>query len=223
MTIASLDTSSDVLSVAIEHEGRRYQTTLDVGLHHSEFVLPVFDALIAVSGTRQAPFDLVVCMKGPGSFTGLRIGMATAKGLSQGYHCPFISVPTLDVLAEDHSEFDGTVVAVLDAKKKRVFAALYDHGERRSEYLDIEPARLPPLLDGDAPVLLVGPGAELARPALAQRAHVSVDTRWKSGLALTLLDLGRRAFERSGGDPIDAGPLYLRDSEAQLGRSEKLV
>ncbi|HUZ16776.1 MAG TPA: tRNA (adenosine(37)-N6)-threonylcarbamoyltransferase complex dimerization subunit type 1 TsaB [Spirochaetia bacterium] len=215
MRIAAFDTASDLLSIALDDDGKRYVLSINIGLRHSESLLPALDSLFSLAGGTHH-LDLVVCMKGPGSFTGLRIGMATAKGLASGFDCPLVVVPTLDALAFGRAFFPGAVVPVLDAKKGRVYAAIYASGRKESDDLDIAPADLVGLLAKRTPVLFTGSGADLLKPHLERREDWGIDDV-RPNAAEALIELGRKRFAEYGGEPDDGGPVYLRPSEARLG------
>lgn len=216
MNAAAIDTATELLNVALDIDDRRYSVSLDVGLRHSESLMPALDALLRLAGSERR-LDLLVCMRGPGSFTGLRIGMATVKGLASALGCPYVAVPTLDVLASKLEFFPGAVVPVLDAKKGRVFAALFAGGRKESEDLDIAPHALLGLLSKRERVLFTGTGAPLLSELLAQHPGWHIDRRRPVDAATALLDLGKERFRRSGGEAEDLGPLYLRPSEAEPG------
>lgn len=217
MNILALDTSTEVLSVGLRTDSGYFETSIAAGLKHSAYLLPAVDHLAKIAECGEG-FDLVVCMRGPGSFTGLRIGMATAKGIAAGSSCPVVAVPTLDVLADGYEYFDGTVVPVIDARKQRVYAALFRKGKRLSDDLDIAPHDLAARASDGAPVLLTGPGAPLLSEVVGSKTDFRFDPRASSSRAASLLRLGERLFETEGALPADGGPVYLRESEAQLGR-----
>lgn len=217
MNIIALDTATEILSVGLRTDSGYFETSIAAGLRHSEYLLPAVDYLASVAACGKR-FDLVVCMRGPGSFTGLRIGMASAKGLAAGSGCPVVSVPTLEVLAEGYRFFDGTVVPVVDARKQRVYAALFRDGSRLSDDLDIAPDDLLGRLNDDKPVLLTGPGASLLTALVPSGSRFRFDPSAASSRASALLKLGEALFNREGGMPPDGGPVYLRESEARLGR-----
>lgn len=220
MSILSIDTATEILSVGMETTGGFFETSISAGFRHSEYLLPAVDALAKLARTEEK-LELVVCMRGPGSFTGLRIGMATAKGLAAGAHCDIVAVPTLDAIAWGSDYFPGHVVPLIDARKQRVYAALYLSGEKQSEDLDIAPAELEELLPADSPVLFTGPGAALLSGAAGRHPHWKLDSHPTASRAYALLLLGKQRLSETGPDPKDLGPVYLRKSEAQLGLSTK--
>lgn len=218
MSILAIDTATEILSVGLETDGgSHFETSIAAGLRHSEYLLPVVDALLGIAHA-EAHLSLICCMRGPGSFTGLRIGMATAKGLAAGSRCPLVAVPTLDVLAEGYDYLPGVVVPVIDARKRRVYTAIFEHGRKTSDDLDLTPTDLADRLDPESPVLFTGPGAHLLAGEAESKPRWRIDPHRSASRARALLELGKRQFEERGGDPDDVGPVYLRESEAVLGR-----
>jgi tRNA threonylcarbamoyladenosine biosynthesis protein TsaB len=156
----------------------------------------------------------VACVSGPGSFTGLRIGLATAKGLCFAAHKPLVCVPTLQALAARAP--DGRVCAVLDAHKQEVYAAIYSVAAGVPTLVEGEwvlpPADLRSRLDGEIPV--VGDGA-LRYPEIPGR-------RLDEDGAARPSDVARLAalrLERGDADDLpSSGPHYVRASEAEIAR-----
>ncbi len=116
---------------------------IDTGRHHEETLMPAVDTLLRFSKLSPKDLDLVGCPSGPGPFTGLRIGMATAKGIARGAACALKTVPSLEFLATGREHWPGIVVPIIDARKKRVYAAAFKNG--------------------DQPILVTGPGACMAK------------------------------------------------------------
>lgn len=214
MSILAIDTATEVLSVGLATKAGFFETSVIAGLRHSEYLLPSIAHLVGLAAVGRS-FELVVCMRGPGSFTGLRIGMASAKGFAAGSQCPLVAVPTLDVLADGLEYFAGTVVPVIDARKKRVYTALYRAGTKVSTDLDIAPSDLVERLPADSPVLFTGPGAPLLEEMLKAHPKWHLDPRRNVSRAASLVRLGKLRFEEHGPDPADLGPTYLRKSQAE--------
>ena len=215
MTALALDTATEVLSVALKTEEGLAETTIVAGMKASEYLMPAIDGLVGLARVPRR-FDLVVCMRGPGSFTGLRIGMATAKGLAAGSGGSLVAVPTLEAIAFGLSFFDGVVVPVIDARKHRLYAALFQGGKRLTDDMDIPPSGLAAAIEAYDRVLLTGPAAPLFAESLRGRSGWTIDPGYRAGHAGSLIRLGLDRFERYGGEPDDTGPTYLRSSEAEL-------
>lgn len=215
MNTLAIDASTDILSVALVMDSGSAEASLDLGLGHAERVMELVDSCLARSGTPRSELGLVACARGPGSFTGLRIGMAASKGIAAGLGLPWISVPTLDALAWGYECFDGAVAPIIDGKKGRVYSAVYLRGARQTDWLDIPLDKLAALLDTYPEALATGPDAELFRGFAAERSGFRVDERARSPAARAMAVLGLRDYLRHGPQGTDEGPLYLRPSEAE--------
>ncbi|MDR2500063.1 MAG: tRNA (adenosine(37)-N6)-threonylcarbamoyltransferase complex dimerization subunit type 1 TsaB [Treponema sp.] len=228
MNILAIDTATAVLAVAVaSHDAVRYME-FDAGPAHAETLMPMVDWLIRCSGMNREDLQMTACMRGPGSFTGLRIGFATAKGLAAALGIPMVSAPTLDCLAAPYSLWPGLVVPVIDAKKQRFFTALYQKHKRLTGYLDATAQELAaaihgapelPGASGGAPVLLTGPDAPAAKYALEGllgKDRVVIDPAYRRSKCRELLEYSRHwsivANNNGGAD----GPLYIRKSDAEL-------
>ena len=220
MTTLAFDTSTEILGICLEQDDRYYSYTAKAGLKHSENLLKEIDHLYSSSGIDKKSTELIVCAKGPGSFTGLRIGMSIAKGLADGFGCPVISVPTLDILAYGYSYLKGAVMPVLDAKSGKVFTAAYENGKRVSEYLDIEKDKLGGIFTTYNEVFLTGSYAPAVMELYPSEKKLTLDPDWNSCRIESCLSLGKALFAEGKQDPDNAGPIYIRPSEAELTRQK---
>jgi tRNA threonylcarbamoyladenosine biosynthesis protein TsaB len=221
MNILAIDTATSVLKVAVAWGDDVRCIEYDAGLTHSEALMVLVDTLMSISGLDKRELDFVACMKGPGSFTGLRIGYAAAKGLSLALGIPVVSVPTLDCLSARFSFWPGPVIPVIDAKKRRYFTALYQGRDCVSGYMDADAAGIADAaihVPGD--ILLTGPDAALLFPDLTHllkgNRKISVDPLGKYSGIQELLEISREYFILTTIDDASAGPLYLRKSDAEL-------
>ena len=219
MNICAVDTSTARLGIALALEGSYRESLLDEGLHHTEHLTAEMERLLRRSEAAAGDIDLFVCVRGPGSFTGLRIGMAAVKGLAFGNGKPLVSVPSLDLYAYGREYFPGTVLPVIDARKKRVYAALYRDGERVSDISDCTPQELHALLPNER-VLVTGPYAPqmLSLEPFAAEGRLVLDRSALDSRLHSLVELGRRRLKREGPDEEARGPLYIRRSEAEEAR-----
>ena len=221
MNILAFDTSDLVLSAALSSKTGIWYTEIDAGIKHSELLMECINGLCTSSGIEPKELNLIACMSGPGSFTGLRIGFSAAKGLAMALGIPMIPVPTLDCLAYSLSFWPGIVIPSIDAKKGCFFTALYRGKERLTGYMDAPPQTITAelekrLLSREEPVVLTGSGSDLLYPFLAASfPNASIDTLARNGRARELIELAKNA--RIAGDYIpDSGPLYIRKSDAEL-------
>lgn len=215
MNILALDTSTDILAAALRTEEGWAEAALDLGLRHAERLMDLVDFCLTRAGIGPADLDLLACAEGPGSFTGLRIGMATVKGMALALGKPWVAVPTLDCLAWGLDAWPGAVVPVIDGKKGRVYSAVYRRGLRTTDWLDVPLASLVALLDTCPEALVTGPDADLLEATAMERTGIRIDGRSRVPAARALAELARLRFEKEGGAADDLGPMYLRPSEAE--------
>lgn len=197
------------------------EITLNIAITHSERLMSAVDRLLADCGLAPADLDGLAVSVGPGSFTGLRVGLATVKALAMALDLPVAPVPTLDALAARLPFADAPVCPILDARKGEVYLSLYRWSgsgmERQWDYLALPPESAVARLE--APVILLGDGIEACRPwldRLGAGARVApAAQRMPSAAAVAVL--GRAALVTGGGVSAEAlAPLYLRPSEAEL-------
>ncbi len=215
VTVLAFDTTSRLLSIALETGTGLFEHFIFGGFRHAENLALEIESIVQTAGIGMEDIDLVVCPEGPGSFTGLRIGISTAKGISFALQTPFITVPTLDMLSFGKEYFNGTVMPVIDARKQRFYAALYSRGKRISDFLDSSPEDLSILLADHERVLITGPDADTFHTVSG--GQYLLDPDFKRGYARYLIPLGKERFEERGPSPEEQGPLYLRKSEAEIG------
>jgi len=214
VNVLSLDTATEVLAIAATRGESWASLALRRGLQHAPALLPLVTTILGGLGIGPADIELLVCSLGPGSFTGIRIGLATALGISHGRTLPVVGVSTLDALAHPWGAHDGDVFPVIDARKGKIYAARFRGGSRIGEYMDLTPADLAGMVAASENPLLAGPDARRIRELLgsggaAPRAADTVDPR-------AMLDIGVEMFAREGADPSRLRPLYLRKSEAEI-------
>lgn len=214
MNILAIESATQFLSIALKCGNSVWEQTMNQGFKHSENIMPLVDSLVKNANIKPNEIDLVVTSRGPGSFTGLRIGMATSKGIATGANAGFITVPTLEIYSEGFEYFDGIVVPVIDAKKGCFYCQLFESGKAISEALDITIENLSELIPNDRKLLLTGPDANKASEQL--KIDFKLDKNFAFGKATILLEKGLECFNKNGSDSLETGPTYLRKSEAEL-------
>ncbi len=214
MKVLAFDCSGDILSVAVRNGDKWVEASLDLGLKHAERLMDLIDHCLSWAALKPTELDLIACTLGPGSFTGLRIGISTAKGLSLGLGLPWVGVPSLDCMAWGHDSMPGPVAPIMDARRGRVYSAIYLRGRRIGDWLDLPLAKLAALLDTYPEALVTGPDAELFEPFAAERSGLRIEARARYPSARALAVLGEERFLSEGGAQADAGPLYLRPVDA---------
>ena len=204
--IAGLDTSTPVTSVAVLGDGVERELHDDGERpRHAQTLLPLLERVV----DDWSAVERLCVGVGPGGFTGLRLGIATARALSQALDLPVVPVSSLDALAAPHP---GVVAALIDARRGELFAAVYEDGQRTREPVAIDPGTLAQALA--AGTLTVGDGAirfreELERAGMAVPADGS-DAHRVSALMVCRLGLGREPVDRDA-----LLPDYRREPDAK--------
>ncbi len=212
--ILAVDTASSIMSLCVKKDTSYFELNIDDGLKHSESLMNSIISLLDTAGLNKKDLDLLVCSEGPGSFTGLRIGMSTVKGLAFGLDIPYTAVVTTDYLAFGHDSFEGVVVPLMDARKKRFYCGFYSSGKRLEGPLDLSIDDILKKTSKSSRVLFTGPDCTMIDSGL--REGLFFDGNNRSGRGRALLELGLQRFEKEGKLASDYGPLYIRKSEAEI-------
>ena len=230
MLILAFETSAKAASVALVENGRllgeSYQNT---GLTHSQTLMVMAEDVLKQCGKTAADVEAVAVAEGPGSFTGVRIGVAAAKGFAWGKEIPCYGVSTLEAMAESLGAFDGYVCACMDARRSQVYNALFlaEGGKltRVSEDRAIALADLKTDLEHiDGPIYLVGDGASLCYNTLSKEvANLVLPPEHRIhqravGVAILANRMAEAGLSPSGGELM---PNYLRLSQAEREKLEK--
>lgn len=225
MKILAADTTTAINTVAVCDSGRLLaETVVHCGRAHSERLLTTVDWVMAEAGLAIGDLDMLAISVGPGSFTGLRVGVATWKGLAAGAKLPLAPVPTLDALARLGAVHDGLVCPVLDAKMGEVFGAVYRfEGGQRAKLTGDRVCVVEDLVAGlTGGVRFLGDGAQRYRErieAVVPEAE-SVAEPWAvpraSAVALEALALLEQGACTT--DPAAVAAVYLRKSQAEINR-----
>ncbi len=169
--ILVIDTSGPVCGTAVMDEERVCcEFTAQNRNTHSANLMPMIESALKAAGKDLKEIDAIAAVTGPGSFTGVRIGVATAKGLAHGAGIPCIPVDALEALAVSAGEFDGVICPIQDARAGQVYGAVFRNGERLT---DDQPVRLEAYLDQVEKLgkrfLFLGDGAPVHRGTIAAR------------------------------------------------------
>lgn len=132
--LLAADTSAKTATVALFENGSLIaEYTQNIGLTHSEGFLPLLETMLNITGRDISEIDYYAVTNGPGSFTGLRIGVSTIKGLAHAQNKPLVMLSTLDALSENIPAFSGYVCPMLDARRQEVYTAVYQNGVKLLE------------------------------------------------------------------------------------------
>jgi tRNA threonylcarbamoyladenosine biosynthesis protein TsaB len=223
MNILTIDTSGVTASVALlQDEKVLAEIFINLGRNHSEILLPSIDHLLMVSGLELRAIDVFACTVGPGSFTGIRIGVGTIKGLAIAADRPVVGLSALEVLAMDARGFQRKICPMIDARREQVYAGLYaDNGS--DALISIIPERLIKanefleFIEGET--VFTGTGAikyrDIIQRGLAGKGFFVVDHRNQVHASTVGVLAGRKALAGGLTDAVKLIPLYLRRSEAE--------
>jgi len=230
MKTLALETSAKSVSVAVTESGvllaQAYQ---DRGLTHSVTLMPLLDGMLKTAGLTLDDMDIIAVAQGPGSFTGIRIGVSAAKGLAWAKALPCCGVSTLEAMAYGVTDFEGIVVGAMDARRQQVYNALFRTENGRVTRLCADRAVAMELAAEELaampePKLIVGDGAQLLYDYLQS---VGITCRLTSplhrfqsaaGVALAAEHLVAQGMTCSA---QDLQPVYLRLSQAERERLAK--
>ena len=233
MLILSIDTATPVAGVALVDDKKvYYEAVANTGYKHSRTLLEMIDVSFRQTGYSLDDVDAIAVTTGPGSFTGLRIGLATAKGLALARSKPLIGIPTLDAIAHNVSWRPDLICPILNARKGEVYAAFYQGGtysaRRLTDYLALSPDNLIKMAHqlmeetGCRSVTVLGDGVNEYRPVLIDslgEALISPPEYWLPRVsAVGNLAVGRWLSGQLD-DLFSLIPTYVRQSEAEIKRA----
>lgn len=227
MLILAFESSAKAASVALCRDGHLVsQYSQCSGLTHSRTLLPMAEDMLKNAELTLRDVDLIAVAHGPGSFTGIRIGVSTVKGLAWAGDIPCVGVSTLEAMAWHGLAAGGVVCPVMDARRSQVYNALFEIRDGRPQRLCPDrPIALAELAEDvkklDAPAFLVGDGAAITKaffdaqgiPCRVAPENLLWQDAW--GVAMAAMDK----------EPGNAGsllPVYLRLSQAERERQERL-
>ncbi len=227
MLILAFESTAKAASCALLRDGKLVsQYTQCSGLTHSRTLLPMGEDMLKNAELKLADVDLLAVAHGPGSFTGVRIGVSMVKGLAWASDKPCVGVSTLEAMAWHGLAAGGLVCPVMDARRSQVYNALFrivDGSPRR--LTEDRPIALEKLAEElrayDERVFLVGDGAELSFRALTEKGlpcslapeNLRMQSAW--GVAMAAMD-------KTPGTADELLPVYLRLSQAERERQERL-
>ena len=230
--ILMIESSANVAGSALVKDYRVLAETMtDLKKTHSETLMPMIAGMMELAGVQPSDLDAVAVSGGPGSFTGLRIGSATAKGLALSLNVPMIHVPTLDAMAYQCPFFVGWIVPMMDAPRNQVFTGIYRFSQegafevlRPAFAMDITELLHLIQTEGPSSVLFLGDGATAFRGQIEEilpGASFAPDFMGKQRagaagcLALKMYELGQIESAE------EHKPEYLRQSQAERERAKK--
>ena len=226
MIVLGIDTATPGLGVALAGpEGLIAEAMVGTGLRHAQGLLPAVEWLLGTSEMSVQDLGAVAVTLGPGSFTAVRIGLNTAKGLCMGRNLPLVGISSLAAAAARHPQCAWPVVPWFDAKRKEVYAGRYDTSGPYPRALEPDDVIAPDLwlARHPGPALFVGDGAVLYRDLITSRlgdkAHLTPAWEPLASAGVVAVWGRERAIRGEVLDPDQAAPVYLRRPQALLTQS----
>ena len=228
--ILAIESSGPVASAAIATEEKILgEFDLNLKLTHSQTLLPMVDEVVKITATDLNEVDAIAVSGGPGSFTGLRIGSATAKGLGLALKKPIVAVPTTQTIAANIFGFSGNIVPLMDARRNQVYTGIYkNNGDGFVTIKDQTATSIDEIVEiinnMQESVIFLGDGVPVFREVLLEKikvpmqfAPINMNVQKAGSLAVRAIQLFKE------GKAVDAAqhvPDYLRLSQAERERNE---
>ena len=225
MKILSICTSSKICAVAIlEDSTLLKEISIDNGLTHSETLMPSIKQLFSELNMPLSEIDLIACDIGPGSFTGIRIGVATAKAISDSLNIKAIGICSLEALAYNCNDI-GLVCSIIDANNENIYAAIYEktakrYNLRNNLYVENISDFLKNMKNFNEPITFVGDGSEKYKKQISETYEKS---QFIENNQLCAYHIGLAGFSYYNFNIEPAlQPLYLKKPQAELNLELKL-
>lgn len=218
MKILSIDTSSNLCSVALLEDNQTIEElVIDDNKTHSQNLMPLIQNLFVKSNIGLSQIDLIACNKGPGSFTGIRIGIATAKAIAEVANIPVIGISSLDCLAYNVKNAPGIICSLIDANNNQVYCGIFDNNYNLiNEYIADDISNVTLTLNNYKDITFVGTGSVNYKDILTSAystAKFSTNNNQHSA------NIGKCAFEKFKNGYTETAdtilPMYLRKSQAE--------
>ena len=218
MKILSIDTASNICSVALLENGNIIkELNIDNEKTHSEKLMPLVKEIFEVTHTKLEHINLIACDKGPGSFTGIRIGVSSAKAIAQVLDIPTLGISSLDGLAYNLELINGTICSLIDARNNQVYCGIFDNEYNLlKDYIADDINIAIEHLKKYKNITFVGNGAIIHKTLLQSNLN---NIHFSNKNNLSSYNIGRCAYKKYlEGEKENADtllPLYLRKSQAE--------
>lgn len=221
MKILGIDTTTKFLSLGIYNNGKICEYNIDLGRRHSDLLMVTIKRVLDSLGWQASEIDYFACGLGPGSFTGMRIGIATVKGLSFSLDKPVVGISTLDILAQNAGAINNTIVPIIDAKRGLIYCSVYKtkNGalKRIMPYMLLSEKELFGKIGKNCVIL--GDAVNLYKQKIMMNikgATVLDGEYWyPKGRNIVGLALGRIKIKKVS-NPFEIKPIYLYPKECQI-------
>lgn len=218
----AVDTSSKICAVAILEDNNKIdEISLDNGKTHSENLMPILKEILERNNLKLSDFNLISVSVGPGSFTGIRIGIASIKPLAEVYNLPVASVTSLESLARnvENVESDTTIISLIDARNNQVYAGVFDNDynlkeEEIAEDIEVVLKKA----EKFSKIVFVGDGAVLHKDLISERL-VNNEIKFTDNNEQSAVNTGKIGYKKYLNKDLKNAdtilPIYLRKSQAE--------
>lgn len=227
MKILSIDTASNLCTVAIlENTKCIKEITVNDARNHSEKIMPVIEQALKETNLSLKNINLIVCDKGPGSFTGIRIGVGTVLAFQDSLNIPCVGISSLEAIAYNIPQ-DGLICSLIDAKNNNVYYGLFKHSDNKYSQIgtldfktiDDTIFTLKSQLTTNTPIYFVGDGAIVNKTLIETNITNCIFTEKNNLSSYSLGIAGYNTYMQEGNTSVM--PLYLRKSQAERALEEK--
>lgn len=218
MKILSIDTSSNICAVAILEDTKLIkEISLDNGLTHSEKLMPIIQQILTETSISLSDIDILICDKGPGSFTGIRIGVSSVLAFSDSLEIPSYGISSLEALAYN-VQTPGIICSLVDAKHSNCYCGIFKFENGKYNLVEDLFAEsidniLTKLQNYNEPICFVGSGAVVNREIISENI---INCKFTNANDLSAYKLGLAGFNSYlSNNTYDVSPLYLKKSQAE--------
>ncbi len=226
MNILAVDSSALTATVAVMADGQiKSEMSFTTSLTHSETVMPMIDEVLKKADLTINDIDLFACSEGPGSFTGLRIGIGTVKGLAYGLDKKVCGISTLEALAHNISYTDCLIAPIMDARRSQVYNAIYKYKNgvlttvTEPRALDIEEL----CSEIEEKVIFVGDGVKVYRSKMAELLGGKALFAAPQHCLQRAASVAFAALDKTAVSPEELSVVYLRKPQAEREREERNI
>ncbi len=221
MKILGIDTTTRFLCLGIYDEAKIYEYNLEAGTKLSSLLVQTIARVLGALGWRINDIDYFACGLGPGSFTGMRVGLATIKGMSWALNKPLIGISTLDILAKNVNHATKPIIPIIDAKRNLIYSSVYKnkngHLTRTKPYMLLTEKDFFKEIRSNAVVLGDALGLYGEKISMNLKGAVILDRDYWYPKARNIIELAlERVKERKFYNPFKLKPIYLYPKECQI-------
>lgn len=221
MKAIAIDTSISKITISVKNEDKIATTILNIGMKQSESLVPAMDHMMKTCGLLPEELECAVISKGPGSFTGLRLGFAAVKALESAFKIPVYGVDSLLPYAKAFETSSIPVLSVIDAKKEKFYAALFNGEKCTVESGDYTKEEIFDFIKDTESLVVTGPDAIMFQKLILE-AGLKTKTFALHGnfdISESLFEIAENMIDEGAAPlkPFD-GPEYLRDSDAKIAQ-----